>query len=98
MRVGFIGLGQMGIAIAQNLIKAGQTLVVYNRTTSKADPLETLGATIAATPAEAATGVDVVMTMLADDHALDAVAFGPDGFQPALAAGAIHVSLSTISV
>jgi 3-hydroxyisobutyrate dehydrogenase-like beta-hydroxyacid dehydrogenase len=98
MKVGFIGLGQMGTGIAQNLIKAGHSLVVYNRTRSRAEALQTLGATVAATPAEAARGAEVVMTMLADDHALEAVVFGPEGFLPTLAAGAIHISLSTISV
>lgn len=98
MKVGFIGLGQMGTGIAQNLIKAGHSLVAYNRTRNKADALKPLGASVAETPADAATGVEVVMTMLADDHALEAVAFGSHGFLNALAPGAIHVSLSTISV
>ncbi|HEX4485819.1 MAG TPA: NAD(P)-dependent oxidoreductase, partial [Terriglobales bacterium] len=98
MKIGFIGLGQMGTGIAQNLLKAEHNLVVYNRTKSKADALKPLGASVAATPAEAATGADIVMTMMADDHALEAVAFGSQGFVPALAAGALHISLSTISV
>jgi 3-hydroxyisobutyrate dehydrogenase-like beta-hydroxyacid dehydrogenase len=98
MKIGFIGLGQMGTGIAQNLIKAGHNLVVYNRTKSKADALKPLGAGVATTPAEAATAAEIVMTMMADDHALEAVAFGAQGFLPALAADAIHISLSTISV
>lgn len=98
MKVGFIGLGQMGTGIAQNLIKAGHNLVVYNRTRSRAEGLQPMGATVARTPAEAASDVEVVVTMLADDHALDAVVFGPEGFLRTLAGGAVHVSMSTISV
>jgi 3-hydroxyisobutyrate dehydrogenase-like beta-hydroxyacid dehydrogenase len=98
MKIGFIGLGQMGMGIAQNLIKAGHNLVVYNRTKSKADSLKPLGASVAATPAEAATRAEILMTMMADDHALETVAFGPQGFLPVLAAGSLHISLSTISV
>jgi 3-hydroxyisobutyrate dehydrogenase-like beta-hydroxyacid dehydrogenase len=98
MKVGFIGLGQMGVGIAQNLIKAGHNLSVFNRTRSRAEPLRALGAHVAATPAEAVNGAEVIMTMLADDHALKAVAFGPDGFLPTLSDGAVHISLSTISV
>jgi 3-hydroxyisobutyrate dehydrogenase-like beta-hydroxyacid dehydrogenase len=97
MKVGFIGLGQMGSGIAQNLIKAGHELVVYNRTRSRTEALRSRGARVAETPAEAAKSAEVVMTMLADDHALEAVVFGEQGFLPALAEGAIHASLSTVS-
>lgn len=96
MRVGFLGLGQMGSAIAQNLLTAGHELVVWNRTPSKATPLLALGASAAATPREAAAA-DVVITMLADDAAVAAALDGPDGL---LAEGrlGVHVSMSTISV
>ncbi|HEY1676692.1 MAG TPA: NAD(P)-dependent oxidoreductase [Candidatus Sulfotelmatobacter sp.] len=97
MKVGFIGLGNMGAGIAANLLKAGHQLTVYNRTASKADPLVKQGATLATHLADACHG-DIVMTMLADDHALEGVAFGDGGIVSALAKGAIHVSLSTISV
>jgi 3-hydroxyisobutyrate dehydrogenase-like beta-hydroxyacid dehydrogenase len=98
MKVGFIGLGNMGAVIAANLLKAGHSLTVYNRTKSKAASLQSGGARVANTPAEAASGADVIITMLADDHALETVAFGKDGVLEALPAGAIHISMSTISV
>lgn len=97
MKVGFIGLGNMGSGIAANLLKAGHQLTVYNRTASKAEPLASQGAAVAPRVSDACRG-DVVMTMLADDRALESVAFGEQGILGALAKGAIHVSLSTISV
>ena len=98
MRIGFIGLGNMGSAIARNLINAGHELKLYNRTRSRAEVLEPLGATIAETPAAAATDVEVLITMLADDHAVEQVLFEPGKAVDLLAPGAIHVSMSTISV
>lgn len=97
MNVGFIGLGNMGHPIAENLLKAGHTLVVYNRTRARADSLASHGARVASAPAEACRG-DVVFTMLADDAAVEAIVLGDGGVLSALPAGAVHVSLSTISV
>src|ERR1700761_2064133 len=94
MKVGFIGLGQMGSAIAANLLKSGHELTVWNRTQDKAGDLLAAGARWAASPRDAATG-DVIMTMLADDHAVEAVVYGEAGI---LASPALHVSHSTISV
>jgi 3-hydroxyisobutyrate dehydrogenase-like beta-hydroxyacid dehydrogenase len=94
VKVGFIGLGQMGSAIARNLLKAGHELTVWNRSADKAQPLVDAGARLAGTPAEAAQG-DVVMTMLANDAAVEGVVYGPDGI---LGAPALHVSHSTISI
>ena len=98
MRIGFIGLGNMGSAIARNLINAGHDLKLYNRTRSRAEALEPLGATIAETPAAAATDVEVLITMLADDHAVEQVLFEPSKAVDLLSPGAIHISMSTISV
>ena len=98
MRVGFIGLGGMGSGIAKNLIKAGHELAVYNRTRSRADEFVTLGARVAATPAEAASGADVVITMLADDRAVEDTMFDPGNAIGSLSSGAVHISMSTISV
>lgn len=96
MRISFIGLGNMGRPIAANLLKAKFDLVIWNRTPQSADDLVTAGATRAASPAEA-SDADVVMTMLADDAAVEQVAF--DGrLVERLPAGSIHVSMSTISV
>ncbi len=95
MKIGFLGLGQMGHGMAANLIKAGHDVTLYNRSRDKAVGLD---APIAATPGQAATGKEVVFTMLANDAALEAVLHGPDGMIAHLPAGAIHVSSSTISV
>jgi 3-hydroxyisobutyrate dehydrogenase-like beta-hydroxyacid dehydrogenase len=97
MEIGFIGLGNMGRAMAKNLIEAGHTVTVRNRTSSRAADLKSLGARIAATPAEAARA-GIVLTMLSDDSALESVVFGENGILSALPAQGIHVSMSTISV
>ena len=94
MKVGFIGLGQMGSAMATNLLKAGHDLTVWNRTPQKVDTLVEAGARRAQSPADAADG-DVVMTMLADDSTVEAAVYGQGGI---LDGPALHVSLSTISV
>jgi 3-hydroxyisobutyrate dehydrogenase-like beta-hydroxyacid dehydrogenase len=97
MKVGFIGLGRMGIGIAGNLLKAGHQVTVYNRTPAKAKELIAQGAKAAASVSEACRG-DVVFTMLADDEAVDSVVQGRDGIIEHLSQGAIHISSSTISV
>ena len=98
MKVGFIGLGNMGSAIACNLIKAGHYLTVYNRTRSRAEALTSVGARVAETPVEAAANAEVLITMLADDAAVEDVIFPKGHAIRALPAGAVHVSMSTISV
>jgi len=95
MKVGFVGLGQMGHAIAANVLAAGHELTVWNRSADKADDLVAKGARLAGSPAEAASA-GVVFTMLADDAALEAVSFGEQGILAAQGA-VLHVSLSTIS-
>jgi 3-hydroxyisobutyrate dehydrogenase-like beta-hydroxyacid dehydrogenase len=97
MDVGFIGLGNMGAAIARNLLAAGHHVIAYNRTRSKAEALAGQGAQVAASIAEACQA-EILVTMLADDHAVEAVVFGEGGVGPSLSAGRIHVSMSTISV
>jgi predicted dinucleotide-binding enzyme len=77
MKVGFIGLGSMGAGMSRNLIKAGHDLVVYNRTRSRAEEMQSLGAKVADTASEAAAGVEVLITMLADDRAVQDVIFEP---------------------
>jgi len=98
MRVGFIGLGMMGSGMARNLIKAGHTLVVFNRTRSRAQELAQQGVSVAANPGEAAASAEVLITMLADDHALEDAILGPGRALQSLPAGSVHVSMSTISV
>ncbi|HUK53831.1 MAG TPA: NAD(P)-dependent oxidoreductase [Candidatus Binatia bacterium] len=97
MNIGFIGLGSMGAGMAENLLKAGHTVTVYNRTRSRAEALAAKGAQLAPTPAEACRG-DAVLTMVADDAALEAVTMGANGILASLQPGAVHVSMSTISV
>jgi 3-hydroxyisobutyrate dehydrogenase-like beta-hydroxyacid dehydrogenase len=98
MKVGFIGLGKMGSAMARNLIKGGHALAVYNRTRSRAEELRTLGAVVAGSAAEAAAGAEVLITMLADDRAVEDVIFGEGKVIESLPAGAVHLSMSTIGV
>ena len=98
MRIGFIGLGNMGAAIAANLLRAGHDLTIWNRTAAKARALMEAGAVVAATPKDAAGTSTVVFTMLADDSALEAVLAGENGMVAGLAPGALHVSMSTIAV
>jgi 3-hydroxyisobutyrate dehydrogenase-like beta-hydroxyacid dehydrogenase len=88
----------MGSGMARNLIKAGNTLIVFNRTRSRAQELAQLGATVAATPGEAAAGAEVLITMLADDHALEDAILGPGRVLQSLSPGAVHLGMSTISV
>ena len=97
MKIGFIGLGNMGSAMAMNLLKAGHNVTVYNRTAQKAKPLADQGAHAAADPAEASRA-DVVFTMLADDRAVESVSFGESGILAHLQPGSVHISSSTISV
>jgi 3-hydroxyisobutyrate dehydrogenase-like beta-hydroxyacid dehydrogenase len=98
MKLGFIGLGSMGSGMARNLIKAGHTLVVYNRTRSRAEELQPLGATVAGTPGEVAARVEALITMLADDHAVEDAILGPGRALQSLPADAVHIGMSTISV
>lgn len=97
MNIGFVGLGNMGSGIAANLLKAGHSVTVWNRTKSRAEALKPLGARIAASPGEAAKA-GIVLTMLSDDKAVDSVVHGEDGILKSLPAEGLHISLSTISV
>ncbi len=97
MKVGFIGLGNMGFGMAANLIRAGHEVTVYNRTASKMKALVEQGAHPAAQVTDACRG-EAVVTMLADDGAVECTVFGDKGLTGGLGKGAIHVSMSTISV
>jgi 3-hydroxyisobutyrate dehydrogenase-like beta-hydroxyacid dehydrogenase len=97
MKIGVIGLGNMGSGMAANLLKAGHEVTVYNRTPGKAQALLAQGARSAAQPADACGG-DAVMTMLADDAAVESVVLGDAGVIGSLLRRAIHISSSTISV
>jgi 3-hydroxyisobutyrate dehydrogenase-like beta-hydroxyacid dehydrogenase len=97
MEIGWIGLGNMGLPMARNVINAGHRLTVYNRTRKRAQDLERAGAKLAETPAEAAAN-EVVVTMLSDDSAVEDVIFGAGKVLTALRPGGVHVCTSTISV
>ncbi len=94
--VGFIGLGNMGLAMATNLLKAGFGLRVFNRTAEKARPLLDRGAILARSPAEATEPGGIVVTMVSNDQALEEVTLGANGLLGRLGAG-VHLSMSTIA-
>ncbi|MEJ1977270.1 MAG: NAD(P)-dependent oxidoreductase [Acetobacteraceae bacterium] len=98
MKIGFLGLGAMGHAMARRLLDAGHAVTVYNRTASKADDLVADGAIFARTPADAARDAEIVFSMLFDDATTQAAAFGDDGIATAMGPDAIHVCCSTLSL
>jgi 3-hydroxyisobutyrate dehydrogenase-like beta-hydroxyacid dehydrogenase len=97
MDIGFIGLGAMGLPMAANLLAAGHQLKVYNRTAAKADPLIQRGAELRSNAAAVASPGGIVITMLADDAALQGVVVGVDTIAHRLAPGGIHLSMSSIA-
>jgi len=97
LTVGFIGLGIMGLPMAGHLLKAGYNMQVYNRTQSKADTLVEQGAIRAKTPAEAANGADIIITIVSDSPQVEEVVFGENGAYEALKEGALLIDMSTIS-
>jgi 2-hydroxy-3-oxopropionate reductase len=96
-RVGFVGLGLMGLPMARNLLRAGYQLTVYNRTAAKAEPLVAEGAQQAATPSAAADRSDVIVTMVTDSPDVEAVVGGDHGVLSGAAAGTVWIDMSTIS-
>ena len=96
-RIGFVGLGTMGAAMAANLRKAGFELTVWNRTPGRAADLVSLGAQEAATPAAVAGRSDVVVSCVSDTPDVEAVLFGEDGVAQGLASGGLVIDCSTIS-
>src|SRR5450432_1974406 len=93
MRVAFQGLGIMGRPMALNLVKAGHEVTVWNRSQGK----DVEGARSAASPAEAASGAEVVWMCVSDTKAVESVLFGPDGVEGSLTEGMIVVDSSTIA-
>ncbi|CAN5263847.1 NAD(P)-dependent oxidoreductase [soil metagenome] len=96
-KIGFIGLGNMGINMAKNLIKEGYHLQVYNRTIAKADELEQGAITKCSTPAEAADGVPFVISILSEDDVVIEAVLGDQGMLKTMQKDAVHISMSTIS-
>ncbi|TRW18053.1 NAD(P)-dependent oxidoreductase [Glacieibacterium frigidum] len=98
MKLSFLGLGVMGAPMARHLAAAGHDVTVYNRTAAKAQAwVAAHGGRAAATPAEAATGAEVVLTCVGNDDDLRAVVLGPDGALAAMAPGALFVDHTTVS-
>ena len=95
--VGMIGLGLMGKPMAHNLLKAGFTAYLWNRTASKAADLVSAGAVLVANPRELAEHVDVLITIVSDPPALEEVLWGKDGAFVALKRGSVYIDSSTIS-
>ncbi len=96
LKVGFIGLGKMGTGICENIQNAGYPLTVYNRTTSKTQPFQERGATVAASIKELVEQSDIIFTSLLDDNSIDELCFGEDGVLDSITSGKIHVGLTTI--
>lgn len=96
-KIGFIGLGKMGIPMSSNLVKAGYPVTVYNRTKEKTKELVDQGAQVADSPKAAAEGQDVIISMISDDAVLEAVSFGPGGAFEGAKSGAIFIDMSTVS-
>ncbi len=97
MRVGFVGLGTMGGAMAANVARAGHPVTAWNRTTGRARELEELGVAIAASPSAVADASDVVITVVSDTPDVDAVLFGAGGVAEGARPGDLVVDMSTIS-
>jgi len=98
MKIAFLGLGNMGTPMAQNLVRSGHEVTVWNRTRAKAETLAAAGAKAAHKPAEAAQGAEIAISMLADDDAVRSAVLHAGGLAEGLPKGALHVSMSTISV
>ncbi|MCK5738806.1 NAD(P)-binding domain-containing protein, partial [bacterium] len=96
-KIGFIGLGIMGLPMARNLLKAGHSVVAYNRTRAKAEALAADGGKIADTPRQVAENTNIIITIVTDTPDVEAVIFGPEGVAAGAKAGTIIVDMSTIS-
>lgn len=95
--IGWLGLGNMGLPMATNLLKAGYDVTVYNRTRSKTEPLQTLGAKVADSPKQLAEQVDVVITMVSDGAMLESVFLGENGVAAGLRSGQTVIDMSTVA-
>jgi 3-hydroxyisobutyrate dehydrogenase len=96
MKVGVAGIGRMGAAIAERLLKHGHEVTVWNRTRAKAEALTVHGAKVVDTPAQLASAVDVILTILTDAQAIAATFDGPDGLLAGAIKGKLFVEMSTV--
>jgi 3-hydroxyisobutyrate dehydrogenase len=96
-RIGFAGLGLMGARMAENILKKGFPLTVWNRTASRAEPLAKAGARVARTPRELAEASDVVVACVADPKAVEGLVFGKDGLLEGVRPGFRYLEASTVA-
>jgi 3-hydroxyisobutyrate dehydrogenase-like beta-hydroxyacid dehydrogenase len=96
VKVGFIGIGKMGLPMAGNVLRAGHDVTVFNRTASRCDPLREDGATVAGSAREVVRGAEVLVTMVADSDAVDAQLEGDEGFLADAPDGLVWLEMSTI--
>jgi 3-hydroxyisobutyrate dehydrogenase-like beta-hydroxyacid dehydrogenase len=94
--ISYLGLGTMGSGMASNLLKAGYTLTVWNRSAERCEPFARKGARVADTPADAVRDVDLVMYSLSNDQAVEEVVFGTKGILTAINEGQIAINMSTV--
>lgn len=95
-KIAFLGLGNMGTPMATRLLNTGHDVTAWNRSAPRSAPLAQVGARVAASPADAADGVEFAITMLATPEALDHVLFGRDGIASALSSGQTWIDMSTV--
>jgi 3-hydroxyisobutyrate dehydrogenase-like beta-hydroxyacid dehydrogenase len=95
-KIAFLGIGNMGTPMALRLLNAGHDVTVWNRSAPRTAPFAQAGAGIAASPADAANGVEFVITMLANPDAVEHVLFGPDGLASTLSPGQTWIDMSTV--
>ncbi len=96
-KIGWIGLGKMGIPMSKNLVKKGYLVTVYNRTKEKTNELAAEGAKVADSPKALAADSEVILSMISDDPALEAISFGKDGAFEGAKSGTIFIDMSTVS-
>jgi len=96
-KIGWIGLGKMGIPMSKNLLKKGYSVTVYNRTKDKTKELAAEGAKVADSPKALAADAQVIISMISDDAVLEAVSIGTDGAFAAAKSGTIFIDMSTVS-
>ncbi|MBT7486563.1 MAG: NAD(P)-dependent oxidoreductase, partial [Rhodospirillales bacterium] len=97
MRVGFLGLGDMGEIIVPRLIDAGYQVTGWNRTLEKAKPLADKGMAVGDSPADVAAKSDVIFSIVTDAAAVEAVALGENGVLSGIAKDSVYIDMSTIS-
>src|SRR5437868_13581072 len=96
MQIGVAGIGKMGAAIAQRLIELGHAVTVWNRSADKLKPVSDAGAAVAATPAALAQRVEIIITILTDAAAIDAVCNGANGLLTGNVRGKLFIEMSTV--